>query len=144
MNGPKIGEAYKLIINVDRILKNHVFVEELIDSAPKIKGWKLSAHKPAVKERFSIKMAGYEFSTNNIHFYPNEDLKYSDEVDITNMMSIVRYQLMSYINAIKTDNPTHSYPFSLYGGLKFSKLRKSDIKCPVYVTIKINSCFTGQ
>lgn len=77
------NETAELIITADGILKNYVFVEELIDSAPKIKGWKFTAHKPASKEGFSINMAGYEFSTNNIHFYPNEDLKYPDEVDIT-------------------------------------------------------------
>lgn len=77
------NKTAKLIISADRILKNYVFVEELIDSAPKIKGWKFTAHKPAANEGFSINMAGYEFTTNNIHFYLNEDLKYPDEADIT-------------------------------------------------------------
>jgi hypothetical protein len=53
-------------------------------------------------------------------------------------------KLLKKRSARKTGNPTHSYPFFLYGGLKFSKLRKSGIKYLVYVTIKINSGFTGQ
>lgn len=83
LTGMLDNETAELIITADGILKNYVFVEELIGSAPKIKGWKFTAHKPAANEGFSINMAGYEFSTNNIHFYPNEDLKYPDKVDIT-------------------------------------------------------------
>jgi len=83
LSGMLDSETAELIITADGILKNYVFVEELIDSAPKFTGWKFTAHKPASNEGFSINMAGYEFSTKNIYFYPNEDLKYPDEVDIT-------------------------------------------------------------
>lgn len=46
------NETAELIITADGILKNYVFVEELIDSVPKIKGWKFTAHKPAANEGF--------------------------------------------------------------------------------------------
>lgn len=77
------SETVELVITADGVLKNYVFIEDLIDSAPKIVGWKFTAHKPAANDGFSINMADYEFNSTNIKYYPNESLNYPDEIDIT-------------------------------------------------------------
>jgi len=73
----------ELIITADGIIKNFVFVEEIISSAPVITGWKFTAHKPATDINFAVSMDGYEFSTKNLHFYPNDNSNFPDEIDIT-------------------------------------------------------------
>ena len=83
LTGMLDDETAELIITAEGVLQNYVFVEELINSAPKIPGWKFTAHKPASNEGFSINMAGYEFDNKNINFYSNDDPNYPDEIDIT-------------------------------------------------------------
>jgi hypothetical protein len=73
----------ELIITADGIIKNFVFVEEIISSAPVISGWKFTAHKQAAGEGFKITMNGYEFNTKNLHFYPNDNSNFPDEINIT-------------------------------------------------------------
>jgi hypothetical protein len=74
----------ELVITVDGTIKNIVFAEELIDSAPEIEGWKFTALKPAIYiESLSIKMADYQFHSENMSFYSNDDPDYPDEIDIT-------------------------------------------------------------
>ena len=73
----------ELIITADGNIKNFVFVEDIISSAPIISGWKFTAHKPADGKGFKISMDGYEFSTKNLHFYPNDNSNFPDEIDIT-------------------------------------------------------------
>ena len=73
----------ELIITADGIIKNFVFVEEIINSAPVITGWKFTAHKPADGKGFKISMDGSEFSTKNLHFYPNDNSNFPDKIDIT-------------------------------------------------------------
>jgi hypothetical protein len=72
-----------LILTADGTIKNIVFVEELVKSAPKIEGWKFTALKPASDIKNTIQMAGYQFSSENISFYANEDAIRPDEIDIT-------------------------------------------------------------
>lgn len=73
----------ELIFTADGIIKNIVFVEELIASAPKIEGWKFTALKPAMNvENTSIEMAGFKFNAQNLFFYSNEFPEYPDEIDI--------------------------------------------------------------
>jgi len=83
LTGMYNDNTVELIITADGILKNFVFVEELINSSPNISGWKFTAHKPASNVGFSINMADYEYNSKNINFYPNENPKYPDEIDIT-------------------------------------------------------------
>lgn len=74
----------ELIITADGAIKNMVFVEELIRSAPEIGGWKFTALKPALATKnVWIEMAGCTFSSANLSFYPNEHPDYPDEIDIT-------------------------------------------------------------
>lgn len=113
--GMSDDETAELIITADGDLKNYVFVEELIDSAPEISGWKFTAHKPASTEEFSINMAGYEFSSECIHFYSNEKSKYPDEVDLT-----VVYDHYHEDDKATVDNGVYIYLENLVGELKLS------------------------
>src|SRR5688572_18250315 len=70
----------ELVITADGIIKNIVFVEELINSAPNIDGWKFTSLKPALDIKdVSIKMAGYKFDNENLSFYSNDNANYPDE-----------------------------------------------------------------
>lgn len=73
----------ELILTADGNIKNIAFVEELIATAPSIKGWKFTCLKPALEiEDVSIEMNGYTFSAQNLSFYANENPNYPDEIDI--------------------------------------------------------------
>lgn len=74
----------ELVITADGTVKNIVFVEELINSAPKIAGWKFTALKPALNiENVNIEMEGHNFNKENLSFYANDSSEYPDEIDIT-------------------------------------------------------------
>ena len=74
----------ELVLTADGIVKNIVFVEELVKSAPDLDGWKFTALKPALEIKdVSIKMAGFDFNKDNLSFYSNELAEYPDEIDIT-------------------------------------------------------------
>ena len=74
----------ELVLTADGIVKNIVFVEELVKSAPDLDGWKFTALKPALEIKdVSIKMAGFDFNKDNLSFYSNELAAYPDEIDIT-------------------------------------------------------------
>lgn len=73
----------ELILTADGTVKNIIFVEELVETAPKIDGWKFTALKPSLKiEDVTIKMGGLEFNSENLFFYLNDLPKYPDEIDI--------------------------------------------------------------
>lgn len=74
----------ELILTPDGNIKNIVFVEELVKSAPPINGWKFTALKPSVGiHNSNIDMAGYKFNKEKLNFYSNENSEYPDEIDIT-------------------------------------------------------------
>ena len=74
----------ELVLTAEGNTKNILFVEELVNAAPQINGWKFTALKPSLNiEDVNIKMAGYEFNGKNISFYANEFEEYPDEIDIT-------------------------------------------------------------
>lgn len=74
----------ELVIAADGTVKNIVFVEELIQAAPEIGGWKFTALKPALNIKdVTIEMAGFKFNDENLYFYANDHLDYPDEIDIT-------------------------------------------------------------
>ncbi|MES2701010.1 MAG: DUF695 domain-containing protein [Bacteroidota bacterium] len=78
------NDTAELIITADGVIKNIVFVEELMDTAPKIEGWKLTALKPALDIRnVNIEMGGHKFTRENLHFCINEQTNYPDEIDIS-------------------------------------------------------------
>ena len=74
----------ELILTADGNAKNIAFVEELVNAAPQINGWKFTSLKPASNiEDVSIEMADNKFNGENISFYSNEVAEYPDEIDIT-------------------------------------------------------------
>ena len=84
LTGRYDDNTVELVLTADGTVKNIVFVEELVNSAPKIKGWKFTALKPALDiKNVSIEMAGYSFNDKNISFYSNDHLDFPDEIDIT-------------------------------------------------------------
>jgi len=84
LTGMYNNDTVELVLTADGAVKNIVFVEELVNSAPKIEGWKFTALKPALDSKdVNIEMAGYKFNTENLGFYSNEHAEYPDEIDIT-------------------------------------------------------------
>ncbi|MCU0355415.1 MAG: DUF695 domain-containing protein [Cytophagales bacterium] len=74
----------ELVLTADSVIKNIVFVEELVAAAPAIDGWKFTALKPGRDiTNISIEMSGCRFDTDNVHFYSNDYPEYPDEIDIT-------------------------------------------------------------
>lgn len=73
----------ELIFTPDGTIKNIVFVEDLVKAAPILQNWKFTALKPPLTiEDVKIVMAGYEFDSENLSFYPIDHEYYPDEVDI--------------------------------------------------------------
>ncbi|WP_299884353.1 DUF695 domain-containing protein [uncultured Lacinutrix sp.] len=77
-------DTAELIITADGMIKNIVFVEELVDAAPEMKNWKITALKqPTLDNSYSIELDGYSFDETTMMFYPNEITNCPDEIDIT-------------------------------------------------------------
>jgi hypothetical protein len=73
----------ELQISAEGVIENIVFVEDLIRAAPTIPGWLFTAHKTASDiEHTTITMAGYEFNTDTLTFYPQDDAAYPDLIDV--------------------------------------------------------------
>lgn len=73
----------ELIITPDGVIRNIVFVEELVKAAPSLPNWKFTALKPENKEGgFVVNMAAYKFSSENLSFYAIDKPNYPDEVNI--------------------------------------------------------------
>lgn len=76
----------ELQISADGIIEQIVFVEELIQTAPTIPGWMFTALKSATDiEHTTITMADYEFSTDTLSFYADDDAAHPDNIDIVVM-----------------------------------------------------------
>jgi hypothetical protein len=74
----------ELILTADAIIKNIVFVEELVESAPKMNNWKITALKqPSDLNQFGIEMDGYKFDESKMNFYSTDHKSMPDEIDIT-------------------------------------------------------------
>jgi hypothetical protein len=74
----------ELVLTADGNLNNIIFIEEIINAAPAINNWKLTAHKPALDiNDVSIRMDGFSFSDENLNFYSNDDFEYPDEINIS-------------------------------------------------------------
>jgi hypothetical protein len=82
-------DTAKLTLTADGSIQNIVFVEELVQTAPEIKGWKIIALKQPIDEEeldidtVSIDMNGYTFNSSNLSFYAMDDPAHPDEIDIT-------------------------------------------------------------
>lgn len=77
-------DTVELIFTPDGVVKNVVFVEELVQSAPTIKGWRFTALKqPHDIKDCNVQMKGYTFSHETLSFYSNVLEDYPDEIDVT-------------------------------------------------------------
>ena len=74
----------ELILTADGVIKNIVFVEELVDSAPKMDNWRITALKqPSELNQYGIEMGGYKFDGSKMSFYSTDHKQMADEIDIT-------------------------------------------------------------
>lgn len=96
---PKLGEIHdgfyfltgmfdnqtaELILTPDGAIKNIYVVEELVNAAPKIEGWKFTALKSASDiNDVGITYENFNFDKGNLKFYPNIHNDYPDEIDLT-------------------------------------------------------------
>lgn len=77
------SETAEVIFTADGFVKKIAIIEQLVKSAPYIKGWKFTALKPAMHiDDFVIDMQGYKFSKELLSFYANEIPGCPDEVDV--------------------------------------------------------------
>lgn len=105
----------ELILTADGDARNIAFVEELVERAPKIKGWKFTPLKPALEiENVGIEMSGYKFNNDNLFFYSNDLLEYPDEIDI----SIIHHDLTEE-NRQQISNGIHIFLDNYLGELGF-------------------------
>ncbi|MBF4506061.1 DUF695 domain-containing protein [Flavobacterium sp. JLP] len=97
--GPKLDEIHdgiyfltgmfndqtaELILTPDGAIKNIYVIEELVNTAPKMEGWKFTALKPASAiTDVGINYENFEFNKDNLKFYPNIHTGYPDEIDLT-------------------------------------------------------------
>ena len=72
----------ELILTADGVIKNIVFVEELVAAAPKMNRWKFTALKQP-SSNVGIMASGFEFSDSILQFYPIKHHSMPDEIDIT-------------------------------------------------------------
>jgi hypothetical protein len=74
----------ELILTADGVIKNIAFIEELVESAPKMNNWKITALKqPSALNQFGIEMDGYKFDESKMNFYSTDHKSMPDEIDIT-------------------------------------------------------------
>lgn len=74
----------EFIITADGVIKNFVFVEELVNLAPYLNNWKFTAHKPPHKlEDCNINYEGILINLENLHFVYDENGVYPDEINIS-------------------------------------------------------------
>ncbi len=115
LTGMYDDNTVELIFTADGNLKNIVFVEELVEHAPIIAGWKFTALKPPIDiENIGIRMAGYNFSGDNLFFYSNDHAEYPDEVDIS-----VIHTDMTEENKELIENGTYIFLDNYLGELNF-------------------------
>lgn len=76
-------QTAELVLTPDGAIRNVYAIEELVASAPKIDGWKFTALKPASDiNNIGITYQDFEFSKENLKFYPCIHEGYPDEIDL--------------------------------------------------------------
>ena len=79
----KNKEKFELIITADGEISLFCKVEELVQKAPDIPHWIITAHKPPLGfEEIKLEVHGRNFNASNTHFYPVVYEEYPDEVNI--------------------------------------------------------------
>ena len=78
------NHTVELILTAEGKIKNILFVEELIEAAPLIQGWKFTALKQVLEiNDIQIDTEHCRFDKDNISFFSNDNPEYPDEIDIT-------------------------------------------------------------
>ncbi len=73
----------ELVLTPDGAIRNIYAIEELVANVPKIDGWKFTALKPASDvNNIGITYQDFEFSKENLKFYPHVHGDYPDEIDL--------------------------------------------------------------
>lgn len=81
--GPYGDGKFELIITADGDIALFCKVEELVNAAPKVNDWLITAHKPPVgSDNLQIEMYGHKFEAGMLAFYPVNDTNYPDEISI--------------------------------------------------------------
>ncbi|MNK67170.1 hypothetical protein D3C87_865020 [compost metagenome] len=76
-------QTAELVLTPDGAIRNIYAIEELVANAPKIDGWKFTALKPASDiNNIGITYQDFEFSKENLKFYPRIHEGYPDEIDL--------------------------------------------------------------
>lgn len=74
----------ELILTAYGVPKNISFVEELVEQAPTIEGWKFTALNPPVNtEGFFIQLEGYKFDEETLSFYAEDSPDFPDEINLS-------------------------------------------------------------
>lgn len=105
----------ELVLTADGNTRNIAFVEELVEKAPLIEGWKFTALKPALNiEDVTITMGNLSFNADNIFFYSNEESNFPDEIDIC-----VIHQELNNENRDQVTNGVYIFLDNYLGELDF-------------------------
>lgn len=105
----------ELVLTADGNIRNIAFIEELINEAPQINGWKFTALKPALDiKNVAINMGDFAFHSDNLFFYSNDHEDYPDEIDIT-----VVHTDWTEDNKIQIGNGTYIFLDNYLGELDF-------------------------
>lgn len=84
LTGMLDDNTVELILTPDGAIRNIYAIEELVNAAPKIEDWKITALKPASDiQDIGIDYEGLQFNKDNLRFYPNIHEGYPDEIDLT-------------------------------------------------------------
>ncbi|MDI9879132.1 DUF695 domain-containing protein [Flectobacillus longus] len=84
LSGMYDEDIAELILTADGIVKNIVFIEELIEAAPALPNWKITALKQAVDmEDWQIGIEDLIINSPSLSFFPDEYPQYPDEIAIT-------------------------------------------------------------
>ncbi len=118
LTGMYNDDTVELIITPDGNVKNVVFVEELVRSAPTIKGWKFTALKPSqdIKD-VSIKMGGYIFDDDKLTFFAIDNPNFPDEIDI-----VIVHEDLNDENRSAIINGTYLFLDNYLGELNFIEI----------------------
>lgn len=116
LTGMLDDSTVELIITADGNLSNIFFVEQLINAAPKIDGWKFTALKPALAiEDVAIETGGLNFRRDNLSFYANDTPGCPDEIDIT-----VVYDNVGEVDTTTIGNGVYLFLDNYLGELNFA------------------------
>lgn len=77
-------QTAELILTPDGNIRNIYVIEELINGAPVIEGWRFTALKQASDiKNLVFKYENFQFNSENLKFYPNIHKSFPDEIDLT-------------------------------------------------------------